>query len=263
MKTFAALPLLILFLEKVSLSQSLSSQRQYDRRRQRQCSRGLHAAARTTTSHDSSVSSATASCCSRHSVSIRKPMGLVLEEMDANDPTGGVHVIEILSPGHAVEASTSRCGSEDFLAIGDRIVAVEGVDCRSWTFDRIMERLREAPNPVPMEFERQAGTVTLGFDNGVVVAAKSGEILGNVANQANVASIQYDCRSGSCGVCEQKLVLLPQPLSEGGGDDKKINERQQQQYVRPCIACVPNKPGRRFRVLPSDRAANNGGRLRP
>lgn len=174
-------------------------------------------------------------------------MGLVLEEIDEADPHGGVRVKAMTGES----AKVSRSGEAD-LCIGDRIVEIMGEDCRTWTFDEIMDCLVGAPSPVELEFERPAGTVSVKFGSGVAIAASPGEILGNVALEAEFYEIQYDCRSGSCGTCEQKMISITSADDEAGdGSIRKKTER----FIRPCVGLIPNKPSH-FLVLPSDRFMN-------
>lgn len=168
-----------------------------------------------------------------HQVVLDKPMGLILEEIDANNPEAGVQVKEIVDGAAAAEASRRN---EADIAIGDKIISILGDDCRTWNFDQVMDALISASSPVRLEFERPAGTVSVKFENGVAVAVTPGEIFGNIAIKANYFKIPYDCRSGACGTCEQKLI------SEDG----------KERYIRPCIGLVPGDSSH-FLVVQSDR----------
>jgi len=222
---------------------------------------------------------------------LNKPMGLVLEEIDAvEDPEnddddedgtttaggggGGVRIVD-MSPrldDEGVDYASSNTNTNTPppppICIGDKIASVQGRDASRCSFEQVMEMLAEAKNPVRIGFERPflfedggggggaaaAVPIVFAHTNVGVVAVVSNrnnenEILGNVALRAHCGQerIPYDCRSGSCGSCEQKMTLYREE-GGGGGEQtttatsrplrrrKKVKER----YVRPCIGRIPN-----------------------
>jgi len=67
------------------------------------------------------------------SVSLEKPLGMILEEVEESAPKG-VKVEELVESGSAY-----ACEYKDTL-IGCKVVQVMGEDCRSLSFDDVMEK---------------------------------------------------------------------------------------------------------------------------
>mmetsp|Transcript_17988 Transcript_17988/g.51512 ORF Transcript_17988/g.51512 Transcript_17988/m.51512 type:complete len:197 (+) Transcript_17988:159-749(+) len=152
----------------------------------------------------------------KKTVRISKPLGIIVEEVDANDPSKGVCVGSIVEGGNAASCGTDAC-------IHDAIVAVNGADCVAKSFQEVMDLIVSCKTPeVELTLARMEGRVAVRWPNGVCVAAPVGEYLGNVASEARFC-VPYSCRSGSCGSCEQIAVI-----------DKKKEKK-----LRPCSAKVP------------------------
>ena len=150
------------------------------------------------------------------SVKISKPLGIIVEEADANDPSQGVCIGSIDEGGNAASSGTDIC-------IQDAIVSVNGVDCVAKSFEEVMDLIVSCETPeVELSLARLEGRVAVRWPNGVCVAAPVGEYLGNVASEARFRA-PYSCRSGSCGSCEQNAVI-----------DNKTEKK-----LRPCSAKVP------------------------
>ena len=150
------------------------------------------------------------------SVKISKPLGIIVEEADANDPSQGVCIGSIDEGGNAASSGTDIC-------IQDAIVSVNGVDCAAKSFEEVMDLIVSCETPeVELSLARLEGRVAVRWPNGVCVAAPVGEYLGNVASEARFR-VPYSCRSGSCGSCEQNAVI-----------DNKTEKK-----LRPCSAKVP------------------------
>ena len=149
-------------------------------------------------------------------VKIRKPLGIIIEEVDAIDPSKGVCIGSIDGKGNAASHGTGVC-------IHDQIVAVNGANCSAKSFEEVMDLIVacEAPE-VELMLARLEGRVAVRWPNGVCIAAPVGEYLGNVASEARY-DVPYSCRAGTCGSCEHSAVL-----------DKKREKR-----LRPCSAKVP------------------------
>mmetsp|Transcript_9833 Transcript_9833/g.14771 ORF Transcript_9833/g.14771 Transcript_9833/m.14771 type:complete len:267 (-) Transcript_9833:94-894(-) len=77
-----------------------------------------------------------------YSISLTKPLGIILEEREAGKP--GVQV-ESLAKGGAADAI-------GVIVKGDALVSVDGVDLSEATFDTAMETIIEAPGDRPLEF---------------------------------------------------------------------------------------------------------------
>uniref|UniRef100_A0A7R9VUE9 PDZ domain-containing protein n=1 Tax=Pseudictyota dubia TaxID=2749911 RepID=A0A7R9VUE9_9STRA len=165
-----------------------------------------------------------------HDVILSKPLGIVLEESDEDEK--GVIIAKIDPNGKA--ATTCKLERID-ICKGDKILAVNGEDCTDFEFEDVMDRIVESPNEVTLSLGRPIGNVAVCWQNGVCVSCKPGEYYGNVAAEA-MFQIEYSCRSGSCGTCEQAVSV------DGGGV----------RYVRPCSTKVPKGPSL-IVVLPTDR----------
>ena len=149
-------------------------------------------------------------------VKIRKPLGIILEEVDATDPSKGVCVGSINGEGNAASCGTNIC-------VHDQIVAVNGADCSAKSFEEVMDLIVNCEAPeVELILARLEGRVAVRWPNGVCVATPVGEYLGNVASEARY-DVPYSCRAGTCGSCEHIAVL----------DEKR------EKTLRPCSAKVP------------------------
>jgi len=80
------------------------------------------------------------------SVSLEKPLGMILEEVEENAPKG-VKVEELVESGSAY-----ACDYKDTL-VGCKVIQVMGEDCRSLSFDDVMDKIINAPSPVEIAFE--------------------------------------------------------------------------------------------------------------
>lgn len=167
-------------------------------------------------------------------VQITKPLGIVIEEIDANDPTKGVIIVQILPDGNTSTTNKQQLTKKtDFLiCLGDQILQVNDIPCT--TYDDVMKQIIISPSdsPVNLILGRSDESVIVQFNDnsGICVAAPPSEYLGNIANQAGI-SLPYSCRSGSCGSCEQSL-LLRKTKPDG-------TEKERQHHARPCIYRIP------------------------
>jgi len=150
-------------------------------------------------------------------VCIPKPLGMVLEEVDANDPSQGVCIRQINKGSNACQTD---------VCINDQIIAVNG-DESCCAFDAIMDRIaQETSDQVTLTLQRPSNAVVVCWPNGVKVAAPVGEYLGNIAQDAAYQDqIDFDCRSGSCGTCAHWAVV--------------DNNTEKPRLYRPCSAKVP------------------------
>ena len=97
------------------------------------------------------------------SVTLEKPLGMILEEVEEGQAKG-VFVLEL-----ADEGSASASEFKDQL-VGLKVSTVMGVDVTSMVFDDVMEKLIEAPSPVSIEFLTEAtGDATVEFEVGTPV----------------------------------------------------------------------------------------------
>jgi hypothetical protein len=152
-------------------------------------------------------------------VSVEKPMGIIIEEIDVENPKAGVRIASVNPGGNAARAmsSTRAC-------VHDVVLAINGVSCLDKDFDQIMEEITTSSSErVTLTLGRDSKAIVISFPNGINVAARSGEYLGNVAQTAQYREISYKCRSGGCGTCEQNAEI------DGKGP----------RLMRPCVATVP------------------------
>lgn len=105
-------------------------------------------------------------------LSLEKPLGMILEEVEENAPMG-VKVEELSDAGSAY-ASPYR----DTL-IGLKVAEVMGEDCRSLAFDDVMDKLINAPSPVSIGLEPLDGITSTepaepisDYDIGTIVTLK-------------------------------------------------------------------------------------------
>jgi ferredoxin len=77
-------------------------------------------------------------------VSLEKPLGMILEEMEEGQPKG-VFVLELADTGSAAASEF-----KDRL-VGSKVIMVMGEDVTSLSFDDVMEKLINAPSPVSLE----------------------------------------------------------------------------------------------------------------
>jgi len=164
-------------------------------------------------------------------VSISKPMGILLEEVEPRSIEAGVRIARIDPNGAASTAD---------ILVHDRLLSVDNKSCEGLSFDEVMDLLIGAAGPlVELRVGRPTSNpsfVVVRWPNGIGVGCYSGEPLKNIAVRA-IYPVKYSCDSGGCATCEHKLR-----------DEMEGTER----YVRPCVARVP-KGSPRLKVLRSDR----------
>lgn len=86
------------------------------------------------------------------SVTLDKPLGLLLEEMEEGAPMGAK--VESLGEGGSAAASSYK----DQL-VGLKLAEVMGENVGSLDFDSVMEKIIDAPSPVTIGFEVEDGAV--------------------------------------------------------------------------------------------------------
>eukprot|EP00563_Minutocellus_polymorphus_P019635 CAMPEP_0197715986 /NCGR_PEP_ID=MMETSP1434-20131217/1031_1 /TAXON_ID=265543 /ORGANISM="Minutocellus polymorphus, Strain CCMP3303" /LENGTH=196 /DNA_ID=CAMNT_0043300261 /DNA_START=197 /DNA_END=788 /DNA_ORIENTATION=- len=152
----------------------------------------------------------------KKTVRISKPLGIIVEEVDANDPSKGVCVGSIVEGGNAASCGTDAC-------IHDAIVAVNGADCVAKSFQEVMDLIVSCKTPeVELTLARMEGRVAVRWPNGVCVAAPVGEYLGNVASEAD-----FVCRTRADRVAVEAASKL------------QSSTKKKEKKLRPCGAKVP------------------------
>lgn len=98
-------------------------------------------------------SSSSAEMTSLLSLTLEKPLGLILEEVAEGQPNG-VFVLELSEEGSAAATEV-----KDKL-VGMKVATVMGEDVTTLAFDDVMEKLIEAPSPVTLELSSSEAETT-------------------------------------------------------------------------------------------------------
>uniref|UniRef100_A0A7S3K3V4 PDZ domain-containing protein n=1 Tax=Aureoumbra lagunensis TaxID=44058 RepID=A0A7S3K3V4_9STRA len=152
-------------------------------------------------------------------VSLKRPMGLILEERDEL----GVKVV-------AIDPEGNSSGQDIF--INDVLLAVNKNRCDKLPFEQVMDMIsNQCTKNIELILERSGFEIR--FPNGVGITAQSGDGFSELATKCRWP-VQYSCDSGYCGTCEHPL------RSAHNGDER---------YARLCIARVP-RTAARLEVLP-------------
>lgn len=166
-------------------------------------------------------------------ISLYKPMGLVLEQ-DDDDGDDSVKIIQM----SGAAARACQGGMID-ACIGDVVVKVNSQNVSTWSLEEIMNAILavDENEAVDLTLKRPANAIPVKFlETGACVAAKEGMSIGALGFMAG-ADIPYSCRNGGCGTCQHAMVIH--------GKDGTTRE----QYVRPCVAKVP-KGIRSLSIIP-------------
>jgi len=159
---------------------------------------------------------------SEHVVSLRKPMGIILEG-DESNLAAGVFVKRMDPQGQTAAACRSDPSGFD-ICIRDKVMFVNGVDVSQDSLESIMELIIDGPNTVEIVLGRPSDAAVVRWTNGISIAAKPGDSFGCIARHEALIKIPYSCASGACGTCEQSI----------SSEDEEFR-----QYIRPCVARVP------------------------
>ena len=131
------------------------------------------------------------------SLCLKKPLGIVFDELEPGGSLGLV-VAEVLPDGSAA-AST-------FVWPGDELIAVEGSDASTANFDDAMATLQGAPETLDLTFRRRGNTACLDFPDGKRAFGVPGDGLSSLCKRAKYRDVKYGCSGGTCGSCEMVLV---------------------------------------------------------
>lgn len=174
-----------------------------------------------------------------YTISLPKPMGIILSEVSEENPHAGIRISSIDPQGAAAGNNNEKMLIQDddgIICINDMIIAVNGHRCQNDIFEEVMDRIIQADGKtVRLALGREEGNIIVGWPNGVCVGCRPGDSFGAVAYAAQ-ADIRYSCSSGSCGMCEQEIR----------------NEDGSSRFIRPCVARVP-KVTKPIFVFPSGR----------
>lgn len=91
------------------------------------------------------------------SVSLEKPLGMMLEEVEDGAPKG----VLVQDIGDSGSASESEFRDQ---MVGLRIARIMGEDVTALDFDSVMDRIIEAPSPLAIDFEKSAAEEPISDD---------------------------------------------------------------------------------------------------
>lgn len=133
----------------------------------------------------------------QYTITLRKPMGLQLEEQEPG--LSGLSVRAVLPEGSA--------HASDRVWPGDILVGINGRDLYDETsFTYAMMQLQTAGPTAELTFCRDLSrVVAVRFPIGTVAFGTPGDSLGELALTAGYEGIRYNCRTGTCGTCEVVL----------------------------------------------------------
>ncbi|KAL7539578.1 hypothetical protein ACHAWF_006451 [Thalassiosira exigua] len=182
-----------------------------------------------------------------HNVTINLPLGVVLEDMDA-DPSYGVTIISISDGGNAAKYNAeifsqmksqgrdARTGSLNCICVRDKIMSVNGIVCHDRSFDHVISLISSTEsNAVTLGLGRLQGSTVVNYYHGNCISAKSGESYGFIAGKCGI-DIEYECRSGNCGTC-MRWMEFPEKEEDVKSDVRKggVHERS----ILHCVGQVP------------------------
>mmetsp|Transcript_13544 Transcript_13544/g.49279 ORF Transcript_13544/g.49279 Transcript_13544/m.49279 type:complete len:235 (-) Transcript_13544:70-774(-) len=178
------------------------------------------------------------------SLSIPKPLGLVLEE----GAQGAIVVAEIVESGNAA--------ADGSVKVGDRVLQVDGTNTEGSSFDAVMDLLANAQDEVSITLERPAkkappppkGTITLtirGKEGEKTTTVPSGdEILRNVILEEGVPLYQgmdsfMNCGGiGNCGTCVVNVIEGAGLLSDRSDAETRKLRNKPDTYRLACQCIV-------------------------
>jgi ferredoxin len=197
------------------------------------------------------------------SVTLEKPLGLLLEEIDEGAPSG-VKVQDLVETGSAYASKY-----KDRL-VGLKVAKVQGESVGTCTFDDVMEKIIDAPSPVTIDFEVESSTekeiavpaalepelpigtlVTLTINQegkaDLAIAAKVGDNLRTTLLENNVELYRgLKKKLGNCGGGGQ-CTFCAVEITEAAGwgersdwEDKKIGNKL---GPNARLACMNNIQG--------------------
>jgi len=208
-----------------------------------------------------SLSSSTSSTTSGQkllSVTLEKPLGMILEECQEGQPCG-VYVLELAEEGSAADSEW-----KDQL-VGLTLAKVMGQDVTALDFDAVMEQLISAPSPVSLDFVVDADTgedapAVKEFEIGTtvtikvleendnketVIVAKVGDNLRKTLLENNVEVYKGlkkklgNCGGGGqCTFCAADFVESEGWLERSDYEDQKLKN-----YPTARLTCLNNIQG--------------------
>eukprot|EP00537_Pseudo-nitzschia_pungens_P007056 CAMPEP_0172359346 /NCGR_PEP_ID=MMETSP1060-20121228/3558_1 /TAXON_ID=37318 /ORGANISM="Pseudo-nitzschia pungens, Strain cf. cingulata" /LENGTH=258 /DNA_ID=CAMNT_0013080957 /DNA_START=189 /DNA_END=965 /DNA_ORIENTATION=- len=231
---------------------------------------------RTPSSYPFGSSSSSSSCCtttttklasttdastdaSLLSVTLEKPLGVVLEEVEEGQPKG-VYVLELAEDGSAAASEF-----KDQL-VGLPLARVEGTDVTAMDFDSVMDQLIAAPSPISLDFvlepaapadaDADADPFPIGTtvaikvldNNGVpetIVEARVGDNLRTTLQQNNIEVYQgLKQKLGNCGGGGQCTFCAAEFVeSEGWAERSDYEDQRLAKSPTARLTCLNNIQG--------------------
>jgi len=188
-------------------------------------------------------------------VTIPKPLGLKIENFTQKGKEGAAGISLIQPNGNADKVNRKVCvddvpGSGMWVLEGDKIVAVNGVDCEDGNIDKIVELIVGSEDEVSLTLSRNTrlGPIkVVMLPEGFMTTVRRGARLSSAAEAAAGRELKYGCIDGWCVTCWHRerttdgifkpccdqltgdwdnvmpLVLTPKP--EKAGDSTLLNPR--------------------------------------
>mmetsp|Transcript_27797 Transcript_27797/g.39104 ORF Transcript_27797/g.39104 Transcript_27797/m.39104 type:complete len:253 (+) Transcript_27797:79-837(+) len=194
------------------------------------------------------------------SITLEKPLGMLLEEMEEGAPLG-VKVEDLADSGSAYASQY-----KDQL-VGLKVATVMGEDVTAFSFDDVMEKIIDAPSPVTIEFEVEASQEaaagdaeqTVSFDVGTPVAIKviqegnpDREINARVGDNLRKTLLENDVelyrglkkKLGNCGGSGQcTFCAVDFKDSEGWEERSEYEDGRLKKAPNARLACLNNIQG--------------------
>lgn len=179
------------------------------------------------------------------SLTLSKPMGMILEEVEEGQ-AAGVFCKEVSDSGSAVEYKDD--------VVGAKLSTVQGTDVTKLGFDAVMELLLEAPDPVTIELEQQVSfaigttvmiTVQQDGQSDLSIPAKVGDNLrqtlldnGFEVYQGMKQKLGNCGGAGQCTFCAMDFVEQQGWLERSDYEDTKLSKNP-----KARLACLNNIQG--------------------
>jgi len=192
------------------------------------------------------------------SVTLEKPLGMLLEEMEEGAPLG-VKVEELADSGSAYASPY-----KDQL-VGLKLATVMGEDVTAIGFDDVMEKIIDAPSPVTIEFEVEAAAAAgdveekVSFDVGTPVTIQviqegkpDLEINAQVGDNLRKTLLENDVelyrglkkKLGNCGgVGQCTFCAVDFKDSEGWEERSEYEDGRLKKAPNARLACLNNIQG--------------------
>jgi ferredoxin len=179
-------------------------------------------------------------------LSLPKPLGLVLEEVE-KDKSSGVFVIGFGEEGSALEFAD--------LVKGATLVSVQGERVQSLDFDSVLEKIASAPETVDLEFLKPATSFEEGTQVAITVlqkgkddwtlSAKVGDNLRKLLLDNGVEVYQGMKQTlGNCGGAGQcTFCAMDFITSKGWAERSEYEDNKLRKFPNARLSCLNNIQG--------------------